>query len=120
MIKLMNKTKLALLLLTIGTTVNVMAAGAVETMPANTDRKSIISMQKGAQTFMNYCAGCHSMQYMRYDAMVEFLEIPEEIVEQNAQKLVAMPDDIKQYLVFFVRALRDDERLEKVPRTAEQ
>lgn len=83
MIKLINKTKLIMLLLTIGTTVNVMAAGKAETMPANTDRKSIISMQKGAQTYMNYCAGCHSMQYMRYDALVEFLEIPEEIVERN-------------------------------------
>ena len=83
MIKLINKTKLTVLLLTIGTTFNMMAAGTAETLPANTDRKSIISMQNGAQTFMNYCAGCHSMQYMRYDAMVEFLEIPAEIVEKN-------------------------------------
>jgi len=81
--KLINTTKATLLLLSLGVAINVMAAGSSETLSANTDRKSVISMQKGAQTFMNYCAACHSMQYMRYDAMVEFLEIPAEIVEKN-------------------------------------
>jgi ubiquinol-cytochrome c reductase cytochrome c1 subunit len=28
-----------------------------------------ISLQSGARTFVNYCLGCHSVQYMRYDSL---------------------------------------------------
>jgi len=75
--------KLSLLIITLGITVNIMAAGSAETMPANINSKDTISLQKGARTYMNYCVACHSMEYMRYDALVEFLEIPADIVEKN-------------------------------------
>ena len=39
------------------------------------------SMQRGAATFVNYCLGCHSAQYMRYGRMVEDLGVTEEQVE---------------------------------------
>ena len=52
-------------------------------LDAKINPKDTISLQKGAQTYMNYCLACHSMQYMRYDALVEYLHIPEEIVENN-------------------------------------
>jgi len=41
------------------------------------------SMQRGAKLYMNYCAGCHSLQYLRYSRMAEDLDIPEEVVEAN-------------------------------------
>lgn len=28
-------------------------------------------LQRGARLFMNYCSGCHSLQYMRYNKMAE-------------------------------------------------
>ena len=31
------------------------------------------SLQSGAQTFMNYCLGCHQMQYQRYQRTFEDL-----------------------------------------------
>jgi ubiquinol-cytochrome c reductase cytochrome b subunit len=38
------------------------------------------SLQSGAATFVNYCMGCHSAQYSRYQRVAEDLGIPEEIM----------------------------------------
>jgi len=40
-------------------------------------------MQRGAKLYMNYCSGCHTLQYLRYSRMAEDLDIPEEVVEAN-------------------------------------
>ena len=34
------------------------------------------SLQRGARNFMNYCIGCHSLKYMRYQRMGDDLNIP--------------------------------------------
>ena len=31
----------------------------------------LVSLQSGARTYVNYCLGCHSMQYMRYKDLTE-------------------------------------------------
>ncbi|MDT0633859.1 cytochrome c1 [Spectribacter hydrogenooxidans] len=41
------------------------------------------SLQRGASLFMNYCSGCHSLQYLRYQRMTDDLGIPEEMVQEN-------------------------------------
>jgi ubiquinol-cytochrome c reductase cytochrome b subunit len=41
------------------------------------------SLQKGAQLYMNYCMGCHSLRYERYTRLVSGLGIPEDLVMQN-------------------------------------
>jgi len=41
------------------------------------------SLQRGAKYFVNYCMGCHSMQYMRYNRMGEDLGIDEVSLRQN-------------------------------------
>ncbi len=33
------------------------------------DEHDLVSLQAGARTYMNYCLGCHGMQYMRYDGL---------------------------------------------------
>lgn len=33
------------------------------------DPHDVASLQSGARTYMNYCLGCHGMQYMRYDGL---------------------------------------------------
>ncbi len=38
------------------------------------------SLQRGLQTFMNYCFACHSLEYQRYKRTAEDLRIPEEIM----------------------------------------
>ncbi|MGL4476837.1 MAG: cytochrome c1, partial [Aeromonas veronii] len=41
------------------------SGGAVHLDKANYDLSDKASLQRGAATFMNYCAGCHSTQYQR-------------------------------------------------------
>lgn len=40
------------------------------------------SLQRGAALFVNYCMGCHSMQFQRYQRLVEDLDLTPEQVEQ--------------------------------------
>jgi ubiquinol-cytochrome c reductase cytochrome b subunit len=41
------------------------------------------SLQRGAQTYMNYCMGCHSLQYARYNRVARDLGIPEDIMQEQ-------------------------------------
>lgn len=43
------------------------------------------SLQRGAQVFMNYCLGCHQMQYQRYQRTFNDLDIPEDLAAENLQ-----------------------------------
>jgi ubiquinol-cytochrome c reductase cytochrome c1 subunit len=36
------------------------------------DPRDVTSLQAGARTYINYCLGCHSIQYMRYQGLAEF------------------------------------------------
>ena len=40
-------------------------------------------LQRGAQLFMNYCYGCHSLKYLRYERMATDLDIPPELLAGN-------------------------------------
>jgi ubiquinol-cytochrome c reductase cytochrome c1 subunit len=35
------------------------------------DPTDIVSLQAGARTYVNYCLGCHGLQYMRYNRLVD-------------------------------------------------
>jgi ubiquinol-cytochrome c reductase cytochrome b subunit len=41
------------------------------------------SLQRGAMWYMNYCLGCHSLQYSRYNRVAEDLGIPEDMMHGN-------------------------------------
>jgi ubiquinol-cytochrome c reductase cytochrome b subunit len=41
------------------------------------------ALQRGAKNYLNYCAGCHSMQYMRYERLATDLDIPLELAQKN-------------------------------------
>ena len=49
--------------------------------PVNLQDK--VSLQNGAKLFVNYCMGCHSMEYLRYGRMAEDLGIPDDLVLEN-------------------------------------
>jgi ubiquinol-cytochrome c reductase cytochrome c1 subunit len=49
--------------------------------PINMDDK--VSLQLGAQIFVNNCLGCHSAQYMRYERVATDLGIPAQIMIDN-------------------------------------
>ncbi len=50
---------------------------------AEVDANDIASLQRGAQIYMNYCLGCHSLKYARYKRVSEDLEIPLEMFQAN-------------------------------------
>ena len=47
------------------------------------DASNKASLQSGAQLYMNYCMGCHSMQYARYERTANDLGVPVELFEGN-------------------------------------
>jgi ubiquinol-cytochrome c reductase cytochrome c1 subunit len=57
--------------------------GNVHLEDANIDLADKESLQRGAKYFVNYCMGCHSLQYMRYNRMGEDLGLDEVQVRQN-------------------------------------
>lgn len=50
---------------------------------AENDINSTASLQRGARNFANYCLGCHSLQYMRYNRVGQDLGISEEQLQAN-------------------------------------
>ena len=50
---------------------------------SGTDMGDRASLQRGAQLYMNYCSGCHSLKYLRYSRLGEDLGLSEEQVMQN-------------------------------------
>lgn len=51
--------------------------------PANNDITNQASLQRGAKYYMNYCLGCHSLEYVRYQRIAQDLNIPEEVMLEN-------------------------------------
>ena len=46
----------------------------------------IDSLQRGASTYINYCYGCHSLEYSRWGRVAQDLEIPEDIFFESLVK----------------------------------
>ncbi len=68
------------------------ALSAGSNMPldsANNDLTDTASLQRGAKLFMNYCLGCHTTQYQRYERIANDLAIPPELMMTH---LVFDPD----------------------------
>ncbi|MDH5835514.1 cytochrome c1 [Luteimonas kalidii] len=59
------------------------AGGGGALQQAGTDLNDRASLQRGAQLFMNYCAGCHSLKYLRYSRMADDLGLSEDEVMAN-------------------------------------
>jgi len=50
----------------------------VPLLRANIDLHDKTAVQRGAKYFMNYCAGCHSLKYMRYNRLAKDARIFDE------------------------------------------
>lgn len=55
--------------------------GECETIDVDTTDKA--SLQRGAALYMNYCLGCHSTRYGRYERVADDLSIPHELMSEN-------------------------------------
>lgn len=59
------------------------AAGGAELEKADIDPSGIPSLQRGARNYMNYCSGCHSAQYVRFNTIGKHLELSDEQLVDN-------------------------------------
>lgn len=57
--------------------------GAVHLEHANIDLHDQAALQRGAKYFMNYCSGCHSLKYARYNRMGRDLGLTDDQVREN-------------------------------------
>lgn len=57
--------------------------GEIRLLHSGTDINNTESLQRGARNFMNYCSGCHSLKYLRYNRMSTDLKIPESELVKN-------------------------------------
>ena len=78
--------KLACLILAVAALFAAGAASASESdlrmPPAPVNRLDQESLQRGARNFVNYCVGCHSARYMRYNRLQD-LGLTEQQIKDN-------------------------------------
>lgn len=75
--------KLTAFLLMMAPVVSMAAGGGLKLMEADVDLNNKASLQRGAKLYVNYCMGCHSLSYMRYNRMGKDLGLTDEQVVQN-------------------------------------
>lgn len=54
-------------------TTNYAETAGMPLMSTSIDLSDKAALQRGAKLFMNYCAGCHSLKYLRYNQMAKGL-----------------------------------------------
>ena len=50
---------------------------------ANNNVANTASLQRGAKYFVNYCLGCHSAKYVRYNRLAQDLQLSEQQLIDN-------------------------------------
>jgi ubiquinol-cytochrome c reductase cytochrome c1 subunit len=74
---------------------------------AHNDVANVASLQRGARNFVNYCLGCHSAKYVRYNRLEADLGLTEAQVMENlmftgerssdTMKIAMRPDDAAHF-----------------------
>ena len=77
----------------------------LELRPADNDVSDTESLQRGARNFMNYCSGCHSAKYVRFNRMGRDLGLTEEQLIENLMFNAEVPHDTIQ------RTMRDEDAI---------
>jgi len=86
---------------------------AVDIKPLSIDIKDKARLQRGAKWFMNYCSGCHSLKYMRYNRMAEDLGLT--TFDGQVDK-----DLLKSNLIFTKASIYDPIHIAMPPEDAKQ
>lgn len=61
----------------------VAAGGNAHIESAGNDVDNIQSLQRGARNVINYCTGCHSAKYVRYNTLARDLELTDDQIAAN-------------------------------------
>ena len=59
-----------------------LANTAVELQHIKADASNKESLQNGAKMYVNYCMGCHSLKYMRFERLADDLGIPHDMAQE--------------------------------------
>lgn len=70
------------------------AGGAATPYTFKPDTTNMASLQRGVRNYMNYCAGCHSLKYMRYNRIGKDLGIPEDLLKTHLMFTSDKPGDV--------------------------
>ena len=65
------------------TSLVAVAAGGAHVEHSGANVNDTASLQRGAKWYVNYCLGCHSIAYMRYNRLAEDLGLSEELAMEN-------------------------------------
>lgn len=101
------RTKLLCLIAAAAPVAAFAASGAAQLDHANVDVSNQASLQRGAANFVNYCLGCHSAQYVRYNRMAADIGLTEQQLIDNlmftgerphdTMRIGMSPDDAKRW-----------------------
>ena len=69
------------------------AGGGGHVQHANNDVSNKASLQRGARNFVNYCLGCHSAKYVRYNRVAADIGITEQQLIDNLMFTGERPHD---------------------------
>ena len=93
------------LVLMAGSNSSAAADSGLELRPADNEVSDTESLQRGARNFMNYCSGCHSAKYVRFNRMGRDLGLTEEQLIENLMFNAEVPHDTIQ------RTMRDEDAI---------
>ncbi len=77
------RIKTLVLLVALAPAAALAAGGEAHLEPAHNDVSNRASLQRGAANFVNYCLGCHSAKYVRYNRIAEDLGLTEQQLIDN-------------------------------------
>ena len=63
-------------------------------LTANNNVSDLNSLQRGARNFFNYCAGCHSLKFIRYNQIAKDLDLDENQLVENLIFTEVKPEDL--------------------------
>jgi ubiquinol-cytochrome c reductase cytochrome c1 subunit len=78
-----------------------LGAGGAAPMSANTNLADQTSLQNGARVFVNFCMGCHSLQFMRYSRLADDIGLEHGLV---AESLMFTTDKIGDLMTIAMEA----------------
>jgi ubiquinol-cytochrome c reductase cytochrome c1 subunit len=79
---MMLSRKLAWILLAAPLAVAASESVKLDRLPADIRPQDPVSLQRGVQVYVNYCLGCHSLGYMRYNRLQD-LGLSEQQIKDN-------------------------------------